>query len=121
METGDSFLGMMGLVLLVFGTVQLIQESILVPKIMGDATGLNPAMILLSLTIWGKLLGMLGLLVALPITSLLISYYRRFLKQSELQNSKLILEPHHIDELIEEEDKGGDENNDEEKDKIIIP
>ena len=49
LETGEGFLTMMGLVLLVFGVVQLIQDAFLTPKIMGDATGLNPAMILLSL------------------------------------------------------------------------
>jgi len=76
LETGDSFWGMMGLMLIVFAVVQTIQDAILTPKIMGDATGLNPAMILLSLTVWGKLMGILGLLIALPVTSILISYYR---------------------------------------------
>lgn len=83
LQTGDSFWSMMGLVLLVFAVVQLTQEAVLTPKIMGDATGLNPAMILLSLTVWGKLLGVLGLLIALPMTSLLVSYYRRFMRRIE--------------------------------------
>lgn len=114
LETGGSFVTMMGLVLLVFGVVQLIQDAFLTPKIMGDATGLNPAMILLSLTIWGKLLGMLGLLIALPVTSIIVSYYRRFLRSSELQKSSLILEKHHIDDII---DDIGDDDDDDEKDK----
>jgi predicted PurR-regulated permease PerM len=63
----------------VFAVVQLIQDAILVPKIMGKVTGLNPAMIMLSLSIWGKLLGLLGLIIALPMTYLLLIYYRRFL------------------------------------------
>ena len=42
---------------------------------MGDATGLNPAIILLSLSIWGALLGILGMIIALPITTLIVSYY----------------------------------------------
>lgn len=65
------------MVLVVFAVVQVIQDSVLVPRIMGDVTGLRPAMILLSLSIWGKLLGMLGLLIALPMTCLLLAYYRR--------------------------------------------
>ena len=59
--------------------LQAIADAILVPRIMGKVTGLNPAMILLSLSVWGKLLGLLGLIIALPMTYLLMVYYRRFL------------------------------------------
>lgn len=82
LETGQSFWVMMLLVLAVFAAVQLIQDAILTPKIMGDAIGLNPAIMLLSLSIWGKLLGLLGLIIALPMTFLIWSYYHRFLKMS---------------------------------------
>ena len=64
---------------LVFVVVQIIQDTILVPKIMGKVTGLNPAMMLLSLSIWGKLLGLLGMIIALPVTYLLLVYYRRLI------------------------------------------
>ncbi len=78
-EKGVPFWQYMGLVLIVYIVVQSIQDLFLIPKIMGNATGMNPAMILLSLSIWGKLLGLLGLLIALPITFLLVSYYRSFI------------------------------------------
>ena len=81
LETGQSPLVGIGLVLLVFAVVQAIQEVVLVPKIQGDSLGLTPWMILLSLSIWGKLLGFLGLLIALPMTCLCLSYYRRMLKR----------------------------------------
>ena len=55
----------------------MIQDTILTPRIMGKATGLKPVAILLGVFIWGKLLGMLGLLLAIPLTSLGIAYYRR--------------------------------------------
>ena len=79
---GESIWVMLGLVFAVFAVVQVIQDAILVPKIMGRATGFNPAVILLSLSVWGKLLGILGLLIALPVTFLIHSYYKRFLKGS---------------------------------------
>lgn len=79
---GESIWILLGLVLAVFAVVQIIQDAILVPKIMGKVTGFNPAVILLSLSIWGKLLGILGLLIALPVTFLAHSYYKRFLKGS---------------------------------------
>lgn len=80
---GESIWVMLVLVLAVFAVVQVIQDAILVPRIMGRATGFNPAVILLSLSIWGKLLGILGLLIALPVTFLAHSYYKRFLKGSQ--------------------------------------
>ena len=62
----------------VYVVVQLIQDCILVPRIMGKTMGLNPAIILLSLSIWGSLLGFVGLIIALPMTTLLLSYYNRY-------------------------------------------
>ena len=66
-------------VLAVFAIIQVIEDVVLTPKIMGNATGLNPAIILLSLSIWGSLLGVLGMIIALPMTTLIISYYERFI------------------------------------------
>mgnify|MGYP000414179259 CR=1 FL=1 len=83
METGDNFWGVTLLTALVFAVVQLIQESILIPKIMGKVTGLKPAVIMLSLSIWGSLLGMLGMLIALPATTLILSYYKAFIVKDE--------------------------------------
>ncbi len=82
LETGDSAWIMIGLVLVIFAVVQLIQDACLVPRIMGEVTGFNPAVILLSLSIWGKLLGVLGLIIALPVTFLVHSYYKRFISRS---------------------------------------
>lgn len=62
----------------VYCIVQLIQDLFLTPKIMGKAMGLNPAIILLSLSVWGTLLGFIGLIIALPLTTLLIAYYDRY-------------------------------------------
>lgn len=82
-ETGESFWWLFMWVLVVFIVVQIIQDMFLVPKIMGKAVGLNPAIILLSLSIWGTLLGFVGLIIALPLTSLCISYYRRYVLKKE--------------------------------------
>ena len=78
-DTGQSFWLILLCALAVFAVVQTIQDVILTPRIMGHVTGLNPAIILLSLSIWGSLLGIIGLIIALPLTTLLISYYRRFI------------------------------------------
>ncbi len=78
-DTGQNFWVIMLLALLVFAVVQVIQDTILTPKIMGHVTGLNSAIILLSLSIWGSLLGILGMIIALPMTTLLINYYQKFI------------------------------------------
>jgi len=64
---------------LVYIIVQIIQDGVLVPKIQGKRMGLNPAVILLSLSIWGSLLGILGFIIALPATTLIIAYYKKFI------------------------------------------
>ena len=79
LEQGDSFFGSLALVILVFGVVQIIQETFLIPRLQGKAMGLSPAIILLSLSVWGKILGFLGLILALPLTCLGLTYYRRHL------------------------------------------
>ncbi|MGN0233865.1 MAG: AI-2E family transporter [Bacteroidaceae bacterium] len=82
-ETGQNFWIIAACALVVFAVVQAIQDLVLTPRIMGHAMGLNPAVILLSLSVWGSLLGFIGLIIALPLTTLLLSYYRRFvLKES---------------------------------------
>lgn len=82
-DTGQNFwLILLGAVI-VFVVVQLIQDMLLVPRIMGKITGLNPAIILLSLSVWGSLMGMLGMIIALPLTTLMLSYYQRFIINKE--------------------------------------
>ena len=82
-NTGDNFWWILVAAGIVFLVVQVIQETILIPRIMNKVTGLNPAIILLSLSVWGSLLGLVGMIIALPATSLLLSYYRRFLRKQE--------------------------------------
>ncbi|MBR2114622.1 MAG: AI-2E family transporter [Prevotella sp.] len=77
-DTGESFWMIMLAAIIVFAVVQIIQDTILTPRIMGHVTGLNSAIILLSLSIWGSLLGILGMIIALPMTTLLITYYQKY-------------------------------------------
>lgn len=94
METGQNFWMVMLFVLIVFAVVQLIQEAILTPKIMGNVTGLNPAVIMLSLSIWGSLMGILGMLIALPITTIILAYYKRLiLKKTQMEEEIVNSEP----------------------------
>lgn len=77
-DTGQNFWVVFGLAVLVFCVVQVICDSIVTPKIMGKAMGLNPAILLLSLSVWGALLGFIGLIIALPLTTLIMAYWKRY-------------------------------------------
>jgi predicted PurR-regulated permease PerM len=82
-QTNDSFWVMLGLVALIYVVVQCIMDLYLVPRIMGKAMGLNPAIILLSLSVWGSLFGIVGMIIAIPLTTLLLSYYKEFIASAE--------------------------------------
>lgn len=82
-DTGESFWVIMGLCAVVFAIVQTLQDMVLTPKIMGSAMGMNPAVILLSLSVWGCLLGFIGLVIALPLTMLCFTYYKRIVLEEK--------------------------------------
>ena len=92
-ETGQSYGSVLIGIAVVFIVIQSLEDMLLVPKIMGKVTGLNPAIILLSLSVWGSLMGMVGMIIALPMTTLMISYYKRFV----LDENKL----NHEEETVE--------------------
>ena len=77
-DTGQNFWVVFGLAVGLFCVVQIITDMIVTPKIMGKAMGLNPAILLLSLSVWGALLGFIGLIIALPLTTLIIAYWQRY-------------------------------------------
>lgn len=77
---GDAtFMSLFGSCLLVYLISQSICDYILTPHIMGKEMGMNAAVILLSLSIWGSLLGIIGMIIALPVSSLLMAYYERYI------------------------------------------
>lgn len=86
-NTGAGFWPVMLMALCVMLVVQVIQDMFLVPRIMGKRMNLHPAVILLSLSIWGHLLGALGMIVALPLTTLLLAYLRRYNEIAETSGS----------------------------------
>ena len=92
-ETGRPIWVVILCIAAVFIIVQSIQDMVLVPKIMGNVTGMGPAWILLSLSIWGSLLGIIGMIIALPLTTLLVSYYKRFVLHISEDMTRHIAKP----------------------------
>lgn len=82
-QTGENAFVCMLLGYGVLMIVQIIQDMIIVPRIMGQTMGMRPSLILLVLSIWGYLLGFFGILIALPITMFIYSLYMRYVLQDE--------------------------------------
>lgn len=82
-DTGQNFWVIFGMALGLFVVIQIISDMIVTPKVMGKAMGLNPAILLLSLSVWGALLGFIGLIIALPLTTLIIAYWQRYVTKDE--------------------------------------
>ena len=101
-ETGQNFWWLLFLVLVVYLVVQVLQDTIFTPRIMGKIMGLPPAIILLSLSVWGYAFGIIGLIVALPLTTLFISYYKRYVVGDEFDPQQP-LDP----EMVEVEREAG--------------
>lgn len=81
----------------VYIIVQAIQDLILTPKIIGKAMSMNPAIIFLSLLIWGTLLGLIGLIIAIPLTTLLLAYYDEYIIKPHESRRDTTLQTHHSD------------------------
>jgi len=82
-DTGQNFWVVFGLAVGLFVLVQVISDMIVTPHIMGKAMGLNPAILLLSLSVWGAILGFIGLIIALPLTTLIITYWKKYVTKEE--------------------------------------
>ena len=58
-------------VLILFVIVQWVENNILAPKLIGDSTGLNPLVILISIIIGGGIFGVWGMVISVPLTSII--------------------------------------------------
>lgn len=77
--TGQDFWTIWLECIMVYAAVEAFSDLFLTPRIMGKAMGLNPAVILLALSVWGTLLGVLGMVIALPATTILIKWFKMWL------------------------------------------
>ena len=89
LNTGMPFWEVALIVGAIYLVVQIIQDFFLVPRIVGGSMNLPPVGIILSLSIWGKLLGFLGLLVAIPFTCLCLVYLQKLPKHNDDDASDL--------------------------------
>jgi len=72
-------------VLLVFGLGQIVEGTILTPKLVGERIGLQPVMVIFALLAGGQLFGFSGILLALPVSAA-IAVTLRHTKRSYLSS-----------------------------------
>ncbi len=72
-EGGAQLMIMAGLV---FAAVQVVESWLLTPKIMGNRSGLHPALVIISLFFWGTILGgITGMILAVPLTAFFVAIW----------------------------------------------
>lgn len=91
-DTGQNFWIILLSAVAVFCIVQVIIDMIVTPRVMGRAMGLNPAILLLSLSVWGALLGFIGLIIALPATTILMVYWKRYVTHDEKKDTMNLID-----------------------------
>lgn len=69
--------------LLLYFAVQQVENTVLVPKIQGDATKLHPAVVIFALILGGAIAGLLGAILALPIAATLRDIYVYVFRRAE--------------------------------------
>lgn len=82
-----TFGAIFGKCLLVYLVSQSTCDYIITPHVMGKEMGLNAAIILLSLSVWGSLLGIIGMIIALPVTAMIMSYYERYISNPHIKTT----------------------------------
>lgn len=84
-------------VLIVFSVVQTLEGTVLTPRIVGESLGIHPLGVMLALIIGGQLLGLLGLIIAIPAAAALRVLFRSILNElnepDRSQDERLIVHP----------------------------
>lgn len=64
-------------VAVVFGIGQVVESLVLTPRLVGERIGMDPLMVIFALLAFGHLFGFVGVLIALPVSALLVVAVRR--------------------------------------------
>ncbi len=68
--------------------MEQIDGNILAPRVLGDTVGIHPLCIIVSITVMGSLMGVIGLIVGVPIAALLIDFIKYICSLFEAKNKK---------------------------------
>ncbi len=86
MENSHPFYLYFGIILAVFVAASVFEELVLYPRLIERSMAMNPVVMMLALSVWGTVLGLFGVLIALPLTALLLLYVKRILLLDRAEN-----------------------------------
>ncbi len=66
------------MVILLYLAQNLLETSYIIPKVIGDRIGMHPALLILSLLVFGYFFGFVGMLIAMPVVSVLILLFKEW-------------------------------------------
>lgn len=92
-------------VLVATGLIQLLENAWLVPRIMNNAMGVNPIIIMLSLVAFGSVFGFPGALLAIPLAALIQLIVDRIVRSSDEEKNRTQEDQIGVQSLIEEQQK----------------
>jgi predicted PurR-regulated permease PerM len=75
LQSGDSWLPLY--VVIVFGVGQAMESFVLTPRLVGERIGMSPLTVIFALLAFGHLFGFVGVLIALPVSAVLVVAVRR--------------------------------------------
>ncbi len=75
----DPMIGVM--VTIAYFVINMIENHFLIPKIMNKAVGLNPVLIILALLIGGKIAGVVGIFLAVPVAGAIGLFIKDIMKK----------------------------------------
>ncbi len=78
LDTGIPFWEVLLIIASIYLVVQIVEDMLIIPKIVGTEVNLPPVLILLSISVWGKLLGFIGLVCAIPFTCIVIAVFQEY-------------------------------------------
>lgn len=78
------------LFIIVFQIIQQIEGNLIYPKVVGKSIGLSPLWTLLAITVGGNLFGIIGMLVGLPIASIVYAILKESINE-KLRIKKIII------------------------------
>ena len=93
------------LFVIVFLVLQQIEGNLIYPHVVGESVGLPSIWVLAAVTIGGNLMGIVGMLVFIPLLSVLYTIFREFVylrlkKQNIKQVTKTEIEEYTVEEIV---------------------
>lgn len=80
LDTGMPYWQVLLVITAIYLIIQIVEDMLIIPRIVGTEMNLPPVLILLSISVWGKLLGFIGLVCAIPFTCIVIAIFQQYVE-----------------------------------------